>query len=442
MTFARAEQFLLSLGAIERREYLQDTNQTGSYLKRLQFLLNILGNPEKKIPHYIHIAGTSGKGSVATYLSSILKVSGKKVGLYISPHPSKLTERWQVNNQPMSESEFVKIVTQLKPALDTYLRKNPYDAISFFELTTAIALYYFAQKKVTWAVMEVGLGGRLDATTIIPHKDVAIITDIGLDHTEILGATKVLIAKEKAGIITSSSPVFTFGDQATNVLHVFEQKIKEKKAPLFFSQLSKAEKKQIIINQTGTDFVYQKNHYHVQAPGLHQARNAVLVINVARHLKISETSIKQGLAKAVQPLRAEIISHSPLIILDGAHNPDKIKSTVNTILELRDKDACIHLIVGFSADKNIRQMIKLLAQLNPTTVACTKNTTNLFRAAASPARIARLINVIMPKTKTEIFLDPSDALAWSKQQTKTSDIVLVTGSIFLSGELRAQFKKL
>lgn len=414
MTPLEAENYLFSLNNIPRKEYMDDTQKTSDYIQRIQFFLDLIGNPEKKIPHYIHVTGTSGKGSVSTFLSFILQAAGKKVGLTISPHPTTLRERWQVNNTMMSEKEFVRIVQKLKPIFDEYARKSPYDMVSFFDITTIIALLYFAEKKVEWAVMEVGLGGRLDSTNVIPHKDIAIITNIGLDHTDILGDTKEKIAFEKAGIIKPGSDVFTC-ETDKKVLQVIEKQCKKQKVKLYqvhtFSDLPPKIKK-------------------------HQETNASLCIAVAEKLKLPHAAILRGLEQAKQPLRMEEVSERPLIILDGAHNPDKIK---NTVEETKTFKKNIHLVLGFSADKNIPSMIKLLATLKPKTIACTRQTSNSFRKAAHPKDIQKLIQKHSPSSKTEIFLDPQMAFEWSQKNAKKSDLLLVTGSIFLSGEIRGKF---
>ncbi len=406
MDYTQAEQYLLSLGNMPRKEYMDDKAKTNEYLTRIQFFLDIIGNPEKQIPHYIHVTGTSGKGSVATYLSYILEASKKKVGLTISPHPTTLRERWQVNNKIMTEQEFVSIVKKLKPALDEYARTSPYDMISFYDITTIIAILYFAQKKVEWAVIEVGLGGRLDSTNVIPHKDVAVITNIGLDHTELLGNTKEKIAFEKAGIITGAYSVFTM-DENKNVLEVIKKQCKKKKAKLFLS--------------------HSKNTSHKE-------KNILLCTQIAEHLSISHKAIETGIKNAIQPLRFEIISQKPFIILDGAHNEDKMKTTVQSASEMKKN---IHLVVGFSEDKDVTTMMTLLATMKPKSIACTRQTANVFRKVAHPKTLMTFFKKHCPTAKIELFLDPQEAFAWSKKQTKTSDILLVTGSIFLSGELRS-----
>lgn len=405
MTPQQAEQYLLSLSNMPRKEYMDDKAKTNEYLTRIQFFLDIIGNPEKQIPHYIHVTGTSGKGSVATYLSSILQASKKKVGLTISPHPTILRERWQVNNKIMTEKEFVSIVKKLKPALDHYAKTSPFDMISFFDITTIIALMYFAEKKVEWAVVEVGLGGRLDSTNVIPRKDVAVITNIGLDHTDLLGDTKEKIAFEKAGIITCPCDVFTM-DENKNVLEVIQKQCQKKKAKLFLS--------------------HSKNTSHKE-------KNILLCTQIAEHLGLRSKAIQTGIQKAIQPLRFEVVSQKPFIILDGAHNEDKMKSTVQTALQLKKN---VHLVVGFSEDKDVVTMIKLLATLKPKSIACTRQTSNTFRKVAHPKMLMTFFNKHCPQAKTEIFLDPQEAFAWSKKQIQSTDLLLVTGSIFLSGELR------
>jgi len=187
MNFTEAYNYILSLSNMPRMEYMKEGNMCDWYLKRMQFFLDLIGNPEKKIKHYIHVTGTSGKGSTVSFLHNILQADKRKVGSTYSPHPTIITERWKVGNSYMTKKEFVEIVKYLKPKLDEYLEKTPYDMLSFFELTEAIGFIFFAQKKVDWLVLEVACGGRYDSSNIIPYKDVAAITNIGLDHVGIIG---------------------------------------------------------------------------------------------------------------------------------------------------------------------------------------------------------------------------------------------------------------
>jgi dihydrofolate synthase / folylpolyglutamate synthase len=432
MTFTQAYNYILSLSNLPRKEYMQHPRDCSVYLKRLQFFLDIMGNPEKKIPHYIHVTGTSGKGSVTSFLHSILHASGKKTGSTYSPHPTCITERWKIGNRHMSKKEFVLLVEKIKPQMDVYMRTTPYDMLSFFEITEAIGFLWFAQNKIDWIILEVACGGRFDASNVIPHKDVAVITNIGLDHIGIIGNTKKEIAYEKAGIITSKNAVFT-SEKNKSIIAILKQECKKQKAQLTVST------SQFLISHKTTDdtnFIYKNESYILNTAGKHQIKNAVLCIDIAHHLDIPNAAIKKGLQQAPQPLRMERISTKPLIILDAAHNPDKIATTVQTVETLKQTVQNIHLVLGFSGDKNSTQMIQTLMRLKPKTVACTRNTTNTFRKVTSPQAIEKLIKKQSPNTKTLIFLDPIDAFAWSKKQQKSKDLLLVTGSIFLSGEIR------
>lgn len=429
MTPHQSEQFLLSWAKLGRKEYMADPNQCSVYLKRLQFFLDLIGNPEKKISHYIHVAGTSGKGSVCLMLDSILRTDGRRVGTMTSPEIGPTQTRWQINGKVMSKTEFAEILTALKPKLEKYLQTSPYDPISHFELMTTIGLYWFAKKKVNWAILEAGCGGRYDSTNIIPYKNIAVITNIALDHTEILGKTKEKIAYEKAGIIKKNCLVFT-GESDKKVLKIIKAECNKQRASLKI-------------------FNYKNISYKLPVIGQHQIKNAILAIEIAEALKIPGAKIKSGLAKVKLPLRMEVISKKPLIILDGAHNPDKMKTTtyeLRKITKLRTTNKTtdhstikpfnhLHLLVGFSADKNINQMIKQLVSLKPASVAITKFN-NPFKKSAEPEYIKRLFDKNLTKTKIKTFSNPNDAFNWSKKQLKTGDILLVTGSMYLAGEIK------
>jgi dihydrofolate synthase / folylpolyglutamate synthase len=170
MTYTQAYNYILSLGNIAKTEYQKSPRDLGWYIKRLQFFLNLVGNPEKEIPHFIHIAGTSGKGSTALMIYSILRAAGKKPGVLTSPHPSVILERWEVDGKIMSKKDFARLVTRLKPKIEEYIKTTPYDMLSFSELMTAMALIYFKEQKIKWVVWETACGGRFDTTNVIPKK--------------------------------------------------------------------------------------------------------------------------------------------------------------------------------------------------------------------------------------------------------------------------------
>ena len=347
----------------------------------------------------------------------------------------------------MTEREFIKIIETLRPVLDTYSRTSPYDMVSYLDIITAIGLFYFAKKKVTWAVLEAGCGGRYDSTNIIPHKDVAIITSVGLDHMHLLGNTKEKIAYEKIGIVTSACHVFTM-ERNPKVLKVIKKECQKKNIIPHLSPLSLAPTVRS-YGSTGVDFSYENHEYHLPIMGDHQIKNAAMVIDIAHQLGINDQTIRHGLATAVQALRLEVAGYAPIVIFDGAHNPDKMKTTVRAIQLLSrspeffaktKKRSRLHLIIGFANDKKVSPMIKRLAKLLPTTVACTRNTVNPFRKVAAPTALVRSCTELLPHASIAGFLDPEDALTWSLKQCGPRDILLVTGSIFLSGQVKALFQ--
>lgn len=416
MRYKEAERFLLSLSNLpfheDRRKYRRQS------IIRIRRLLSLLGNPEHRIPHVIHVAGTSGKGSVATYLASILAADGRRTGLIISPHPTMLRERWQVNHRIMSKKQFIRIMERLKVGLDRYAVRFPEDPLSFFELVTAIGFLFFADTHVAWAVVEVGMGGRYDATNVFLKKDVSVITTIGRDHEETLGSISD-IAREKAGIITPGCAVFTGAIEKTLLAIVHAE----------------ARRKHALIVQPSANNIPLPQ---LQPLGEHQKDNARLAVAVATFVGVPPRTIERGLASAVQPLRMEVVSRRPLIILDGAHNPDKIKTTIETIKQeiRKSKGRELHMIVGFSADKHIDAIIKQLASLSPTSVICARNTINPFRKVAHPGIIARKFKKLLSSASIIVRLLPADAFRDAKKLMKKRDILLVTGSIFLSGEIR------
>jgi len=434
MDYAEAYNFITSPDNFQRQEYLKDKSEAEIYIKRLQVLLDLLGNPEDKIPHYIHVTGTSGKGSVCLMLNSILRASGKKVGLLTSPHPSVITERWEINGKEMSKKEFTEIVDLVKQKLAEYVKISPYGIPSPFEIFTAMGLYFFAKHKVEWVVLEVGCGGKHDSTNVIPKKDVAVITNIGLDHLHILGDTKEEIAEEKSGIIKKGCAVFT-AEQDPKILKIIEKESKKKKTTLIKISVNKY--RDLKIDLDGTSFKYKNKNYHIPALGKHQVVNSILAINIASYLKIPDNQIRKGLAKMKAPIRMEVVSKKPLIILDGAHNEDKMKTTIETVKNLNLADN-FNVLVGFSANKDIKTMIKQLAGLKPKTIICTKYTINPFREVADPELIASNFKKLVPKSKIKIFINPKKALDWAKKQ-QNDGLLLVTGSMFLSGELRVYF---
>jgi dihydrofolate synthase/folylpolyglutamate synthase len=317
MNFSQSYQFLLSLQ--NQRGITDEPESATARFARLGHFLAACDNPHLKIAHYIHVTGTSGKGSTATMIAAMCTAAGLKTGLLTSPHISQITERWRINGTPMSRRDFCTLIEQLKTTYDRFLANYPLKWVTYHEVLTLIGFIYFAQKNVDYAVLEVGMGGDLDATNIIPHKDAAVITTVGADHLELLGPTLADVAHHKAGIITMPTAVITGVSDAEHRAIITERVQATGSIcpdiPLNYTVLKKTAET--------TVFVYQNTTYSLHAFGEHQIKNAILAIRTAECLALPLRAIKRGLRLARFPLRFECLKRAPWCIADGAHNPEK-----------------------------------------------------------------------------------------------------------------------
>lgn len=428
-------RFIESLLNLPGPNYLKENEKIDRsfFIKRLQFLLNILGNPEKDFK-YIHIAGTSGKSSLTCMLQSILTEAKITAGAYFSPHPTETFERIKVGNHYISKLDFAKLTDFLKPYLSKCAEKSPYGVPSYFETLLALALLYFKQQKREYVALETGMGGTFDATNIIPECEVAIITKVDLDHTDILGNTKEKIARDKAGIIKKNSILIT-GEQNPKILKIFQKICKQKKC-----EFRKVEFDYEIIKNdlTGTKFKYQGQAYRTKLPGEHQIQNAILTIKAIQALSnssIKQSNIIKGLSRAFLPCRLEIIKRHATVILDGAHNPDKMKSTAEFIKSLRHPGK-LHLVLALAENKDLYNTIKHIVPL-----ASHLYFTRFLIPGRKSQDLKKMYQVSKRLTnkKVEIHVDPWQALDKTLHKAKKNDIVLVTGSFFLAGELKKQW---
>lgn len=437
MTFSEAYATLLSLQNISSAS----PNSHEQALRRVGRILRLLDHPEKKIPHYIHVTGTSGKGSVCLMIANILQASGKRVGLLTSPHITKITERWQINGRPMPDAIFGTYIKRLNNVLNRYSTEFPDELPSYHELLTVLGLWYFGEYGVDYAVVEVGMGGDFDATNIIPHKDIALITSIGKDHVHLLGPNLTDIARHKAGIITPTTHHAISAVAIPRLATIIKHQAQQSKAlyhPVDLSNISATTN-----DKQTASFDYNNQHYRLTAHGNHQIKNAVLALTAAEILGIDESAKQQGLAKTHFPLRVELVHEKPYVFIDGAHNHDKIAATVTTIKEFAHtlfqkttKLPKIHLLISFSKNKDYHNLVELLTSLEPTTIAATRFHSHMFRKAALPGELALLFKHLRPTATTQPFIDSAEALAWTQKQAQPHDIILITGSIFLGGELR------
>ncbi|MCQ6278276.1 folylpolyglutamate synthase/dihydrofolate synthase family protein [Bacillus sp. EB600] len=338
-------------------------------LKRMEWMMEKLANPERELKA-VHIGGTNGKGSTVTFLRSILQAGGYTVGTFTSPYIEQFNERISVNGKPISDAELLQLANVIRPLADE-LDGTELGGPTEFEVITAMAFYYFAKMHpVDIVIFEVGLGGRFDSTNIIQPM-LSIITNIGLDHVNILGHTYEEIAFEKAGIIKQSTPVFT-AVKRPDALGVIEKQAKKMEAPLFkinkdftvenHTSLPKGERFSLKLS-SGT-----LEEIEISMIGEHQTENAALAVMAALYLnehhlyKLDEGEIKTGLTSAYWPGRFEVVSENPLVVLDGAHNDEGITALVHE-LNQRYHDREIHIIFCAMKDKKLDKMIGKLDEV-------------------------------------------------------------------------------
>jgi dihydrofolate synthase/folylpolyglutamate synthase len=420
-------------------------------------LMNVLGEPQKSF-RSVHIAGTNGKGSTATIIASILKRTGVKVGLYTSPHLVSFTERIRVNNKEIAEHEVIELTNEIRnviqnsPSLtsirvDSDLPPQTEFNPTFFEFVTAMAFLYFKRKKVNWAVVEVGMGGRLDATNVL-LPDVSIITNIGLDHNEFLGGGFLDIAFEKAGIIKPTIPVAT-ATTHPEALRVLEKTAKDHGSEIhiynkdFKSTLVFMDDKRIVFDYRGTNLSMahansyrEYNNLSLPIPGKHQLYNVSLAIRVCeiltqRGLSISGDVINNGLLNLNFEGRFERVSQTPLIIIDSAHNPEAARALSDTVKEIFPAKKVI-LIVGIMKDKDIKGILEPLMQISDAVIL----TRPKGERAASTEKLKENIKTNIMPGSISTTNTVAEAIEFAKTLWQEDNIILVTGSFYTTGEVK------
>ncbi len=395
-------------------------------------LCESLGNPQAKF-RAIHIAGTNGKGSVSHMLASVLQTAGYKTGLYTSPHLKDFRERVKINGEMVTEEFVIAFTKRIKSLVEEI---NP----SFFEITVAMAFEYFAQEQIDIAIIETGLGGRLDSTNII-NPELCIITNIGWDHMNLLGDSLEKIAIEKAGIIKQDITV-VIGEVLPITKPIFEQIAEEKNAPLFIA----SEKRQVagwnwskneLVVEVAEEHHTDHKIFQLDLPGIYQIKNLLTVLEACSQLqqrgwKIDDGIIHKGLkqTKKITGLhgRWEIIHHHPFVVLDVAHNIDGIRQLVQQIELTTHKK--LHIIIGMVKDKEVE---KVLASLPA-------NAEYYFTKAQIPRALPE--DELMEKAK-EVglrgysFPEVNEALLVALQHAHPDDMIVVCGSVFLVGEVNA-----
>jgi dihydrofolate synthase/folylpolyglutamate synthase len=432
-----------------RINYEHKTPKTGDFtLDRMRTLMRLLGDPQHRL-RIVHVAGSKGKGSTAAMLASILRRAGYRIGLFTSPHLVRVEERVQVDGVPVGREELAALLADVRAAVEAG-KLEP----TFFEIATAVGFLQFVRRRVDIAVVEVGLGGRLDSTNVC-HPLVAVITSISHDHTQMLGSELASIAAEKAGIVKPGCPVVS-GATVPEARQVIEVVCRERHAPLW---------------QLGVEFTYEYEPGQVDQEGLtpprvrvlkarrtdasplaeaaseapwlqlgllgeHQAANASVAVAVVERLRgaglqVPDQTVRSGLAGVRWPARLEVAGRKPLVILDCAHNVASAIALVQT-LEASFPSGRRLLVFACSADKDLTGIFRVLAP-HFQHVFLTAYTTGT--RAVAPERLAETLRCAVELTYT-ICPRPADAWQSARAMARPDDLICITGSVFLAGELR------
>jgi dihydrofolate synthase/folylpolyglutamate synthase len=397
-------------------------------LERIDFICEKLGNPQNNYKT-VHVGGTNGKGSVCKFISSILNSAGYAVGVYTSPHIQRFSERFVIDNDQISDSEIVLLIEKVKPIVEEMIKNN--NIPTFFEITTAMVFEYFYEKKVDYAIIEVGLGGRFDATNIV-NPLVSVITNVTLEHQDRLGKTVEEISFEKAGIIKENIPLITAAENTA--LDIIKKKAYEKNASLTVVE-------KISWEKTGGNLNWQKFTVHgklkdysvkTHLSGIFQGENLALSLMCIESLQmngvyVTDENIKEGVENTTNPGRMEILGFEPIILIDGAHNIAGMQMLKNTIKKDFIYDKLI-LVIGILSDKNVKEMVKIISPVADKIIVTKSSSIR----ASDPKTLKEFFK---PKTAT-VKNSVSEAVKYAKKIAKKQDIIAITGSLFTVGEAR------
>lgn len=419
MTRQEMENFIHATGNVSRPG-----------LERITELMEKLGNPQNDVK-FIHVAGTNGKGSTSAMMESVLRAAGYRTGLYTSPHLFRMSERIKVDGVEVTEEELCELAEETKRAVDT-MDDKPTE----FERITAMGFLYFKKRNCDIVVLEVGLGGRMDATNIIPAPEVAVIMNIALEHTNILGDTVEKIAFEKGGIIKAGTSVALYR-QSAQAEGVIEALCRERGAKLRRAESVTLQKRSI----DGQTFdCGAREGLSIALLGSHQLGNAATALAAIDALRekgwrISEEAVREGLAATRWGARLEVLHREPTVLLDGAHNPDGVTALSNALYELFGEEK-LTLVMGVMADKDYVEMLELIAPRAKRVIATAPD----YYRALSPKALA---DALAAKLSVPVVDGGSveNALRLVLDTTPANEAVCVFGSLYQAGEVRAFFGK-
>lgn len=397
-------------------------------LENISRLLQILGDPHRTL-HVIHVGGTNGKGSVSAMMASVLQEEGYRVGLYTSPHLVSFTERIQINGTEIAWDEVVRLTNLLRSRV---AEEGIPQQFTFFDFTTALALYYFSHQEVDVSILEVGLGGRLDSTNIV-HPLITVITNVSKDHFQILGERIEDIAREKAGIVKHGVPLLT-GATQPEIISILKETCREKEAPLSLAG------RDFQGEQTAPrtlDFGgrrWQLTDIKLGVGGPFQIENAIVALGALEALeekgyRVGEETIYRGLATVRWPGRLELVQQSPQILLDGAHNAAAARSLKEAIQEEFDYHH-LYMVMGIMQDKEVSAIVETIAPLADLLITSSPHNPR----AMSAQRLGEISQDYC--SAITVIEDVGESVAYARGVANEDDLILVTGSLFTVGEVR------
>ena len=419
----------------EALDYIHKISWTGSRpgLERIAELCRLLGDPQDKLK-FVHVGGTNGKGSFSSMLSSVLIASGKRVGTYTSPYIYRFNERIMINGKPIADERLAELTERVKVQADKMA-----DSPTEFELITALGFLYFAEENCDIVVLEVGLGGRLDATNIIKTPILSVITGISLDHTAILGDTEEKIAAEKAGIFKKGVPVLC-GCPAGGARDVITEKAKEMGCAITYAKDAPISAMRCVLGETRFDYKSYTN-VKIHLCGLYQPYNCANVLDAvtllnANGAEIDDNAVYTGLGNAKWPARFEILSREPDIIFDGGHNPEGIAALWDSV-SYYYPGLKVVMLSGVMADKDYPQMAKSLAPLAECVHTFAPANPRALKAADYAAAFEKCGVTAYPHASAH------DALASAINSAKEKNLpLIICGSLYSYAEIRAELDKL
>ncbi len=434
-TFSQATTFLESLLDVEKRP---DVGYARLGLEPVQRLLSAVGNPHHALS-VVHITGSKGKGSTSLLVESMLRAAGERVASFTSPHLERWTERFRIDGQEVEEDALAATVERLRPHVERLRRDDPAHAPTFFDATTAAAFLLFRDAKVDRAVIEVGLGGRLDSTNVVDPA-ITCVTTVELEHTDRLGTTRAAIAAEKAGIVKPGRPLVT-GDLHPEARAVVEARARKVGAPLarlgrdFSVEIERADADGLALRLADGGCVLR---VETTLLGAHQATNLALAAAIVRRLathdeNVLRSAIRAGAKAARLPARVEVLGRRPWRVVDGAHTEESARALANALALMPRRRTC--LVLSVSAGKNLSAILDaLLPTADQVIVTCAEATRSM-----PVAELAAVVARRSPTIPVRSIESPLLALRTARESVGPDDLLLATGSIYLAGIARGEF---